>query len=141
MHRRVAAFVVIFLGCGILSSQTSPQVKKSPVKETSPNSGKEMYLQYCASCHGTTGKGDGPAAVALKAAPSNLATLSARNNGAFPEIKVSRIIEGSDELAAHGSRDMPTWGQVFHQMEGSGAATGKLRVANLTGYLKSLQAK
>lgn len=133
--------MVVLLGCGIVSSQSSPQVKKSPVKETSPASGKEMYLQYCASCHGKDGKGDGPAAPALKAAPASLATLSARNNGSFPEIKVSRIIEGSDDLAAHGSREMPTWGQVFHQMEGSGAATAKLRVANLTGYLKSLQGK
>jgi mono/diheme cytochrome c family protein len=141
MSPRLIAIVLVLLGCGIASSQTSPQVKKSPVKETSPASGKEMYLQYCASCHGKDGKGNGPAAPALKVAPANLATLSARNNGAFPEIKVSRIIDGSDDLAAHGSRDMPTWGQVFHQMEGGGAATEKLRVANLTAYLKSLQGK
>ena len=141
MHRRLAAVILGLLGCGIVSSQTPPQIKKSPVNETSPASGKEMYLQYCASCHGKEGKGDGPAVSALKVAPSNLTTLSARNNGAFPEIKVSRTIEGSDDLAAHGSRDMPTWGQVFHQMEGGGAATGKLRVANLTAYLKSLQGK
>ena len=141
MHRRLSAVMLGLLGCGIVSSQTPPQIKKSPVNETSPASGKEMYLQYCASCHGKEGKGDGPAVSALKVAPSNLTTLSARNNGAFPEIKVSRTIEGSDDLAAHGSRDMPTWGQVFHQMEGDGAATGKLRVANLTAYLKSLQGK
>ena len=141
MHRRLSAVMLGLLGCGIVSSQTPPQIKKSPVNETSPSSGKEMYLQYCASCHGKDGKGDGPAVSALKVAPSNLTTLSARNNGAFPEVKVSRTIEGSDDLAAHGSRDMPTWGQVFHQMEGGGAATGKLRVANLTAYLKSLQGK
>jgi mono/diheme cytochrome c family protein len=141
MHRRLSAVMLGLLGWGIVSSQTPPQIKKSPVNETSPASGKEMYLQYCASCHGKEGKGDGPAVSALKVAPSNLTTLSARNNGAFPEIKVSRTIEGSDDLAAHGSRDMPTWGQVFHQMEGGGAATGKLRVANLTAYLKSLQGK
>ena len=140
MHPPLAAITVVLLGCGIVSGQT-PQVKKSTVKETSPASGKEMYLQYCASCHGKDGKGDGPAAPALKVAPSNLATLTARNNGTFPEIKVSRIIEGSDDLAAHGSRDMPTWGQVFHQMEGGGPPTGKLRVANLTAYVKSLQGK
>src|ERR1035438_5978942 len=107
MHPRLAAVTVIFLACGILSGQTSPQVRKSPVKETPPDSGREMYLQYCASCHGMAGKGDGPAAAALKAAPSNLTTLSARNKGVFPEIRISRVIEGADELSAHGSRDMP----------------------------------
>jgi mono/diheme cytochrome c family protein len=141
MNPRLKAIIILLLSGGILAGQTSPQVKKAPVKETSPASGKEMYIQYCASCHGKDGKGDGPAASALKVAPSNLATLSARNNGTFPEIKISRIIEGNDDLAAHGSRDMPTWGQVFHQMEGGGPATGKLRVANLTAYLKSLQGK
>jgi mono/diheme cytochrome c family protein len=141
MNPRFKAIIILLLSGGILAGQTSPQVKKAPVKETSPASGKEMYIQYCASCHGKDGKGDGPAASALKVAPSNLATLSARNNGTFPEIKISRIIEGNDDLAAHGSRDMPTWGQVFHQMEGAGPATEKLRVANLTACLKSLQGK
>ena len=141
MHPSLTAIIIVLLGCGIVSSQTSSQIKKTPVKETSPASGKEMYLQYCASCHGKDGKGDGPAASALKVAPTNLATLSTHNNGSFPEIKISRIIDGSDDLAAHGSRDMPTWGQVFHQMEGGTGATGKLRVANLTAYLKSLQGK
>jgi mono/diheme cytochrome c family protein len=139
MNPRSSALVVLLFGCGILAGQGAPQVKKTTVKETSPASGKEMYLQYCASCHGKDGRGDGPAASALKVAPMNLATLAARNNGNFPDVRVARIIEGLDELTAHGSRDMPTWGQVFHQMEGN--ATIKLRVANLTNYLKSLQAK
>ena len=141
MHPRLTALLTALLSCGILVCQTSPQVKKAPVKETSPDSGREMYLQYCASCHGVAGKGDGPAASALKTPASNLTTLTARNKGTFPEIRISRMIEGSDELAAHGSRDMPTWGQVFHLMEGTNSATGKLRVANLTGYLKSIQGK
>ena len=139
MNPRSGPLVVLLFSCGLLAGQNAPQVKRTAVKETSPASGKEMYLQYCASCHGKDGKGDGPAASALKAPPMNLATLAARNNGTFPDVRVARIIEGADELTAHGSRDMPTWGQVFHQMEGS--ATMKLRVANLTNYLKSLQAK
>ena len=135
------AVVALLCTCGIVAGQGSPQVKKTDVKETSPASGKEMYLQYCASCHGKEGKGDGPAASALKAPLPSLTTLAARNKGTFPDVRVARIIDGSDDLAAHGSRDMPTWGQVFHQMEGSGPSTMKLRVANLTSYLKTLQAK
>lgn len=141
MNPRLAAIMALLFTCGILGGQSSPQVKKTSVKDTSPASGKEMYLQYCASCHGKDGKDDGPAAAALKVPPTNLTSLAARNNGNFPDVRIARIIEGSDDLTAHGSRDMPTWGQVFHQMEGSGPATTKLRVANLTGYLKGLQAK
>jgi mono/diheme cytochrome c family protein len=34
--------------------------------------GKALYAQQCASCHGASGKGDGPAAVALNPKPRNL---------------------------------------------------------------------
>jgi len=49
------------------------------------------------------------------------------------------MIQGEDTVAAHGSRDMPIWGELFREREGR--STMKLRVANLTDYLKSLQAK
>lgn len=123
---------------GLLSSQAGPQVKKTTASSTSPASGKEMYLHYCASCHGAGGKGDGPAARAMKTSPADLTRLAATNSGKFPDLKIARVIEGSDDLAAHGSRDMPTWGDVFHQMH---PATAKLRIANLTEYLQSIQGK
>jgi mono/diheme cytochrome c family protein len=141
MNPRLTAITVFLFGYGVLASQSAPQVKKTAAVGTSPASGKDMYMQYCATCHGKDGKGGGPAAVALKAVPANLTMLAARSNGTFPELRVSRVIEGNDDLAAHGSRDMPIWGQVFHQMDGMGPDTMKLRVANLTGYLKALQAK
>jgi mono/diheme cytochrome c family protein len=130
-------FRVLALGCGLLGAQT-PQVKKTTVTATSPASGKEMFVQYCAACHGKDGKGAGPAAAALKAPPTDLTRLSVSNSGKFPETKVVRLIDGSDHLAVHGSRDMPVWGVVFHQMDGS-AATAKMRLANLTAYIQSIQ--
>jgi mono/diheme cytochrome c family protein len=33
--------------------------------------GKKLYGQFCASCHGQSGKGDGPAAAALNPKPRN----------------------------------------------------------------------
>jgi mono/diheme cytochrome c family protein len=139
MQLRNTAFVALLIGCGIVAGQSTPQIKTIPIKETSASSGKQMYMEYCASCHGTEGKGDGPAAAALKAPPSSLATLSARNNGSFPALKVSQMIEGDGSTFAHGSREMPVWGQVFHTNETKSMV--KLRVANLTDYLKSIQAK
>src|SRR5947209_19738873 len=121
-------FSVAVLGCALLCAQP-PQVKKTTVTATSPSSGKDMYVQYCASCHGKDGKGAGPAAPALKTAPTDLTKLAAANAGKFPEAKVVRLIEGGDALAAHGSRDMPVWGAIFHQMDGSDASA-KLRLAN-----------
>lgn len=130
----------IFAGTGLLLAQTT-HVKKAPVTATSPASGKDMFVHYCASCHGKDGKGGGPAAPALKPPPSDLTALTAKNKGKFPDLRVSRVIEGSDDLVAHGSRDMPIWGEVFREMDGNGAPTAKIRVANLTAYIQSIQGK
>ena len=53
-----------------------PAVKKSPVVQSNPRSGKQMYTDYCAPCHGSDGQGNGPAAPAMKTAPTNLAWLA-----------------------------------------------------------------
>ncbi len=139
MNPRITAFIALLFSCATLAGQSTTQIKKIPIKQTSAASGKEMFLEYCASCHGKEGKGDGPAAVALKTPPSNLATLAARNNGSFPELRVAMSIQGDGTNLAHGSPEMPIWGQVFLTHESN--TTVKLRIANLTDYIKSLQAK
>jgi mono/diheme cytochrome c family protein len=134
-------FVALLSAAGLLTAQSVPQVKKTPMTVTSPASGKDMYLHYCASCHGKEGKGDGPAAAALKSAPTNLTELAATAHGKFPDAQVAHVIEGSDNVPAHGSVEMPVWGDVFRQMDGLGPSTTKLRIANLTAYLQSIQGK
>jgi mono/diheme cytochrome c family protein len=100
-----------------------------------------MYIAYCASCHGKEAKGDGPAASALKSAPTDLTTLAKQNNGKFPILHVSEIISGEHMSAAHGSREMPVWGDVFMAMHGHDSRWVQLRVTNLAHYIESLQVK
>jgi mono/diheme cytochrome c family protein len=95
-----------------------------------------MFTTYCAVCHGKDGKGDGPAAKALAKTPADLTKLAARNNGTFPDLKVRRYIEGLDEVAAHGTRDMPMWGDLFRALNRD---TAQIRIASLAEYLKSMQ--
>ena len=133
---------IVCLGTFVVaSSAASAQVKveRAPAKPTSPN-GKEMFHNYCAVCHGEDGRGNGPAAAALKKAPADLTRLSARNGGQFPEVAVAHYIEGQETVSAHGSRDMPIWGDVFRALDRS-AGTANLRVLNLTDYLKTLQGR
>jgi mono/diheme cytochrome c family protein len=114
-------------------------IKRTPIARTSPSSGAEMYVNYCASCHGKDGKGNGPAAAALKKAPTDLTQLAKANGGQFPATKVYVSISGEFGVPAHGSGQMPVWGEVFSQS--GGAAESKLRLTNLTNYIQSIQQK
>ena len=122
-------------------SQPDKTIKHVPIKPTSPVSGKEMYTAYCAVCHGTDGKGGGPAASALKVPPTDLTMLSKNNGGKYPALKVSASIRGESALPAHGSKDMPVWGTLFWNMSSGHEGEVQQRVANLTQYIESLQAK
>lgn len=106
----------------------------------SPTSGKQLYQSYCGACHGADAKGAGPVASSLKTAPADLTMLSKNNNGKFPEMHVMHSIEGESQVGAHGSKEMPVWGQRFRRSTGS-SAEAQLVIKNLTDYLASIQAK
>src|ERR1035438_5425393 len=112
-----------------------PVIQKTPAGRTSASSGQEMYRAYCASCHGAGGKGDGPASAALKSRPLDLTDLAKRNGGKFPELRAFGAINGGLHVTAHGSKNMPTWGVVFGQMDSTDFAHVKLRIRNLTKYI------
>jgi mono/diheme cytochrome c family protein len=100
--------------------------------------GPDLFRAYCASCHGKDGKGNGPAAPALKATVPDLTLIAKRNGGKFPQERVRRIVMGEGMIASHGSREMPVWGPIFHQVE-SDVDLGYVRVDNLLKYLRSIQ--
>ena len=76
--------------------------------------GKSEFQSSCASCHGTDGKGKGPVSEQLKTPPSDLTILAKSNNGVFPTNAVYTIIHGSKTVPAHGTREMPIWGERFN---------------------------
>ncbi len=136
---RYMVFMLLLSICIPAMAQT--EIKKVPAPYTSPASGREMYVSYCASCHGKDGKGAGPAASALKQAPPDLTILGKQNKGNFPQDHVVAVITGKAELAAHGSKDMPVWGPVFWKISQGHPEEVQQRVTNLANYLKSIQVK
>ena len=114
-------------------------IKKTTAVATSPASGSEMFKQYCATCHGIDAKGHGPAVPALKVPPPDLTVLARNNHGKYPSTRVYTAIRGDVSVAAHGSKDMPVWGLIFHQM--SNDADMAERMSNLSLYIESLQQK
>lgn len=145
-----AAVVFIVVPLALVASGNSGQrsaapevptaeVKKIPAPYTSPSSGKDMYIAYRAACHGKDGTGDGPAAPALKSAPTDLTLLAAKNGGKFPESHVVQTIKGDSATPSHGSKDMPVWGPIFRAMGTTSDSVVQLRVRNLTKYIASIQ--
>lgn len=115
-----------------------PTVESTSPGYTDPSSGIKMYRTYCAVCHGIDGRGNGPAAAALKQALPVLTLLSKNNGGKFPFFRVSSVIQGDAGISAHGSREMPMWGDAFRTINRDESLV-KLRVHNLTQYLASIQ--
>ncbi|MBI3757705.1 MAG: cytochrome C [Deltaproteobacteria bacterium] len=102
--------------------------------------GRFQYQSHCAVCHGVHGRGDGRLTKELLRKPANLTQLAKKNGGRFPFWEVYRVIDGREDVVAHGVRDMPIWGVWFRATEGNElTATG--RILELVYYLKSLQEK
>ncbi|HXX21108.1 MAG TPA: c-type cytochrome [Candidatus Acidoferrum sp.] len=138
-----------------MAQQSQTTTKQAAAQTVSEPSGEYLFNTYCAVCHGKDGKGAGPAAGELKVPPPDLTTLSKRHGGKFPTEYVSSVLHyGISDLKAHGSPDMPIWGELFAP---SGALTRNpsrplaeerevdaaraRKIQNLTQYIESLQAK
>lgn len=137
MKALLGAIAALAVSASLAGAQQPPKVQIGTMARTSPVDAKEMFTSYCAACHGAEGKGNGPASKALAKTPADLTKIAARNNGTFPGVRVRRYIEGSDEIAAHGTRDMPMWGTLFRKMGSSDAA--ELRIESLAKYLEGMQ--
>ena len=114
----------------------------SSTETASSYPGEVLYRHHCASCHGTDGTGSGPAATALVSKPADLTQIRAKRGGTFPTLEIASIIDGRKQVAAHGSRAMPVWGEKY----GAGQEPGPMKEEQVSGnlltlvaYLESLQ--
>ncbi len=103
-----------FLAAGAKSQTPQQQSFQQLIRSTE---GADLFRAYCASCHGSDAKGHGPASAALKTKVPDLTVLAKNNASKFPSAHVQKVILGDDVLASHGSREMPIWGLIFHQIE------------------------
>jgi len=122
-------------------------VKEAPLtwQQAALTDGEDLYLELCAVCHGSGGKGDGPAAAAMTKPMPDLTVLAAKNEGKFPRDAVEDSITGESRVVSHGTIDMPIWGQIFEDAARSDwkafrrEGQAKQRIFNLTEYLATLQ--
>lgn len=98
--------------------------------------GRKLFNQYCATCHGVNGKGEGPVAAALKIAPSDLTSIQ-QPGEKFPFSRVQTKIDGEKEVTAHGTSKMPVWGTIFRRTQGE--LQKHADVYSLVRYIESIQ--
>ncbi|MBX2929700.1 MAG: cytochrome c [Saprospiraceae bacterium] len=103
-------------------------------------SGEELFLSYCAICHGTDGTGGGPMTEHLKLPPADLTKIAARRAGNFNADQVYQIIDGRVPVAGHGTGDMPIWGNTLKESEKlKNEKQVRQSIDNLVEYLRSIQ--
>jgi mono/diheme cytochrome c family protein len=75
--------------------------------------GQRDYRSQCAMCHGADGKSGGWLVQYLSVKPPALAQLKKNAGGVFPIAHVYDVIDGRLDVAAHGPREMPVWGDHY----------------------------
>lgn len=141
----LATIVVIAFAVEAIPQVT---IEEAPLtwKQAALSDGEELYVELCAVCHGTDGKGKGPAAPALSMPLPDLTMLAAHNDGVFPADRVEKSITGRAKVVAHGTSEMPIWGTAFrdarpdHKMARRNSLA-ILRIHSLTTYVETLQAE
>lgn len=115
---------------------------RADAQSTSAATGDYLFRTYCAACHGTSAKGDGPLAESMRKRPANLTEIGKRNQGVFSADQVFKTIDGRTPVKGHGGPDMPVWGDVFSKSsDGGDPAVVEARIKALVAYLESIQAK
>ena len=136
----LAAAVVVGVA---YANQSMAKTVIIPVSKAPLNNGKQMFVNYCAPCHGVEGKGNGPAAAALKKQPTDLAALSRNHGGKFPATHIVSVLQFGTANPSHGSAEMPMWGPVLGSVNSTPSEPNvrALRISNLSSYLQTLQEK
>ena len=146
--RCVGAITVLasvgLVGCGIVRSQPSElpaAVHPETEEHRHVRTGHERYHSLCASCHGISGRGDGPMVADLRREPSDLTLIAARRGGVFPEHEIHEIIDGRRSIRGHGSATMPVWGRQFvrERADPPDEIQVRARILSIVGYLKTIQ--
>jgi mono/diheme cytochrome c family protein len=105
-------------------------------------SGGELFARYCAACHGSEARGDGPVAGSLNKRVPDLTRLALDAGGEFPAQRVRETVDGRAIVTAHGTRQMPVWGYEFWVEEGADIVAEDAAhevIDRLVTYLESVQ--
>ena len=133
---------VVVLGYTLVGAALVAAQQPLPIPGATVSAGQQYFVRYCSACHGVAGHGDGPSAPALRMPPADLTRIAQRRAGHFPVAEIAAFIDGRTVVPAHGSREMPIWGERFGEMAGGGSVGEEVVRGNLLvliEYLQSMQ--
>lgn len=107
-------------------------------------SGEELFMRYCAACHGTDARGTGPVAGTLNKRVPDLTRLLSESGSEFPAAAIRDAIDGRAMAISHGTRQMPVWGYEFWVEEGADVTAernAREMINRIVAYLESIQAE
>ena len=141
IHKALACCVLFGFAAGFCAARQSAQKQAKP--SSSLAAGAKIYKRDCAVCHGNDLKGNGPppASSPFTESPPDLTTLAKRHEGEFPTAYVKAVLLSGVKMADHGPAEMPVWGVIFKAATKSDETKVSERIADLTEFVKSLQAK
>ena len=135
----LCAALLMQVGIGLGWRATTAAQKPDPSSRSQAmTDGATSYREHCAVCHGDQGRGNGPAAAALKPRPTDLTRLTLRT-GTFPESRLTGILKGTEAVSAHGTPAMMIWGTMFVAEANGNSGAAEVRVRGLVAFIASLQ--
>lgn len=137
-HRRRPApdaLLIAFMAATLLAA--TPAQERPPREDH--ESGAYLYRTFCVSCHGDSGRGDGPVADLSPVRPTDLTTLSRANGDRFPRAAVRDALEGTRPIAGHGAPGMPNWREVLRRTARGDDAMVNAQLDALVSHVESLQ--
>lgn len=137
-----AAILLAGLLAPVAALPAAAQGNQPPAEERMTPTGPDVFRTHCATCHGSTARGDGVLASSMRRKPADLTGLASRNGGQYPSEMVYRTIDGRQPVRGHGGPDMPVWGDIFLKSRyGGDEAAVKELVTQLVKFLESIQAR
>lgn len=142
----LGAVTLSVLCSAAVAQAPAPTAAPAVVKRVPTDFGKTEFDASCASCHGVSGKGNGPLVPLLTRRPTDLTLLAKNNQACFPMSRLYEVIDG-EGVPAHGARDMPVWGRAYRMMDAEyyfdtqydEKALVRARILSLLEYINPMQ--
>ena len=142
----VGMSLVALVAAGLIAGPAAADQSPDQASASKVELGKQDFEAYCASCHGSEGRGDGVGGEIVAMGTADLTQLAKRNGGTFPSVRVEHVIDGREQLKSHDFRFMPSWGDWFSDEAAQPGLDREARevavrgrIAALVAYLASLQ--